>query len=57
LYVIGVGRFVKERAKIALSDLELTIGSITHPSPANPKANKDWDTRVTEELKNLGIIL
>jgi len=55
LYVIGVGRFVQERAKIVLSDLELTVASITHPSPANPKANKDWDARVTKELTNLGI--
>jgi len=56
-YVIGVGQFVQERAKIALSDFELTIGRITHPSPANPRANNKWNTRVTEELTNLGIRL
>lgn len=54
-YVIGVGRFTTERARIALKDLPLTIGSISHPSPANPKANRGWETLVESELADLGI--
>jgi len=54
-YVVGVGRFAAERARIALSGFELTIGCITHPSPANPKANRGWDDLVTTELEDLGI--
>jgi single-strand selective monofunctional uracil DNA glycosylase len=54
-YVVGVGQFTTERARIALSDLPLTIGGITHPSPANPKANRGWEALVERELAKLGI--
>ena len=54
-YVVGVGNFAKERAVKALSDLDVTIGSITHPSPANPKANKGWESLATQAIKDLGI--
>ena len=54
-YVVGVGRFAGERALAALTGLEVTIGTITHPSPANPKANRGWDSLVMKELKGLGI--
>ncbi len=54
-YVIGVGRFAEERARVALSDLDVTIGRITHPSPANPKANRGWEALVVKEFAALGI--
>jgi single-strand selective monofunctional uracil DNA glycosylase len=54
-YVVGVGQFAKERAEIALAGLEVIIGRITHPSPANPKANRGWGDLVTKELEDLGI--
>lgn len=54
-YVIGVGQFAAERAEIALTGLELSTGRITHPSPANPKANRGWENLVTKELADLGI--
>jgi single-strand selective monofunctional uracil DNA glycosylase len=54
-YVVGVGQFAGERAEIALEGLELTIGRITHPSPANPKANRGWENLVGKELGDLGI--
>ncbi len=54
-YVVGVGQFAAERAEIALAGLELTIGRITHPSPANPKANRGWENIVTKEFRDLGI--
>lgn len=56
-YVLGVGKFAENRARIALADLEVTVGGITHPSPANPRANRGWQARVTEELATLGIKL
>jgi single-strand selective monofunctional uracil DNA glycosylase len=56
-YVVGVGRFTADRARIALSDLPLVIGSITHPSPANPKANRGWEGVIESEFKALGIRL
>ena len=54
-YVVGVGQFTTERARIALTDLPTTIGGITHPSPANPKANRGWEALVERELAELGI--
>jgi single-strand selective monofunctional uracil DNA glycosylase len=54
-YVVGVGRFTAERARMALTDLPLVIGGITHPSPANPKANRGWEALVERELAELGI--
>jgi len=56
-YVVGVGRFAEGRVCAALGEVELTIGRITHPSPANPKANRGWETIITKELKDLGVLL
>jgi len=33
----------------------LKVGRITHPSPANPKANRGWESMVEWELSELGI--
>ena len=54
-YVVGVGKFAEERAHGALSGLSVTIGAITHPSPANPKANQGWDSRIMSELQTWGV--
>jgi single-strand selective monofunctional uracil DNA glycosylase len=54
-HVIGIGRFAADRARAALQDLEVKIGGITHPSPANPKANRGWEPLVRRELAALGI--
>ena len=56
-YVVGVGQFAKNRAQIALEGFDVTIGHITHPSPANPQANKGWSSLVKRELANVGIRL
>lgn len=56
-YVVGVGRFTTERARIALAGLAPAIGGITHPSPANPKANRGWESLIETELAELGIRL
>ena len=56
-YVIGVGQFAEERARMALSDMDVTIGRITHPSPANPKANRGWEAIIEKEIAALGIAL
>jgi single-strand selective monofunctional uracil DNA glycosylase len=55
--VVGVGQFARKQAGQALAGYPITIGQITHPSPANPKANRGWDQRVTQEFKMLGIKL
>ncbi|MFP4031648.1 MAG: uracil-DNA glycosylase family protein [Desulfococcaceae bacterium] len=56
-WVIGVGRFAADRARSALSGFDLRIGRVSHPSPANPRANKDWGRLAESELAELGISL
>ncbi len=54
-YVIGVGVFAEKQAASALGGMDVRIGRITHPSPANPRANKGWEKFVEQELFELGI--
>ena len=56
-FVIGVGAFAYERAAQALGKTETRVGRITHPSPANPKANRGWHKLITDELSDLGVCI
>lgn len=55
--VVGVGRFAAERAEAALTGLDVRVGRVSHPSPANPAANAGWDELVRAELRGLGVDL
>ncbi|MFH1985301.1 MAG: uracil-DNA glycosylase family protein [Pseudomonadota bacterium] len=57
VHVIGVGAFAEARAGAALTGMGVRIGRITHPSPANPKANRGWAAVVAAELAAMGIDL
>lgn len=54
-HVVGVGKFAESRARQALQDLPVAIGRLTHPSPANPAANRGWGPLAARELADLGI--
>jgi single-strand selective monofunctional uracil DNA glycosylase len=54
-HVVGIGNFAEARAREALAGLDLAIGRISHPSPANPKANRGWEPLITQEFASLGI--
>ena len=66
-WVIGVGRFAETRARAVLSAGTVLrtvtnvlrtvtkIGSIPHPSPANPAANRNWSGTATARLNELGV--
>jgi single-strand selective monofunctional uracil DNA glycosylase len=56
-YVIGIGNFSGERIRDALSGCDVVLGRITHPSPANPRANREWETVIERELEAIGIRL
>ena len=56
-HVIGIGGFAAQRAQAALKGMGIALGRITHPSPANPKANRGWARRIESELEDLGISL
>lgn len=54
-YVIGVGKFAETRARTVLGDEAQTIGTILHPSPASPLANRGWAPQAEKQLEGLGI--
>ncbi|MCK5351515.1 single-stranded DNA-binding protein [bacterium] len=56
-FVIGIGRFALDRSTAALEGVDVKIGRITHPSPANPAANRGWVRLIEEELAELGVDL
>ncbi|MEJ2220637.1 MAG: single-stranded DNA-binding protein [Desulfobacterales bacterium] len=56
-YVVGVGKFAEKSARIALDSQKVKIGVISHPSPANPQANRGWEPLVVKQLRALGIQL
>jgi single-strand selective monofunctional uracil DNA glycosylase len=49
-FVIGVGAFATARARHALVGFAGTLGTISHPSPASPKANRGWAELIEKEL-------
>lgn len=55
-HVLGVGGFAAGRAREALAGLPVTLGQILHPSPASPRANRDWAGEVGASLREMGLI-
>jgi single-strand selective monofunctional uracil DNA glycosylase len=53
--VIGVGAFAAARAKAALPSFQGRLVTISHPSPASPKANRGWAELVDSELREHGL--
>jgi single-strand selective monofunctional uracil DNA glycosylase len=53
--VVGVGGFAETAARRALAGRGIAIGTILHPSPANPKANSGWAEIVEGQLAALGV--
>ena len=54
-WVIGVGAFAARRAEDCLGDRGIRVGQILHPSPANPRANRDWEGEVRRQLSAMGL--
>jgi single-strand selective monofunctional uracil DNA glycosylase len=54
-WVVGIGRFAEIRAQEALAENPPRIGRLLHPSPANPRANRDWASEARRELGALGL--
>lgn len=63
-FVIGVGKFAEARIAAALESAgrsaggaglpDVATGSILHPSPASPAANRDWAATATAQMQALG---
>lgn len=55
-FVIGVGKFAEKKIQQLVGDRGLVIGSVPHPSPASPLANKGWSPLMTNALVDLGVL-
>jgi len=53
-WVVGIGAFAEKRARDVLGNLGLEFGRVLHPSPASPKANRDWAGAAKKDLESLG---
>lgn len=56
-FAVGIGAFAARRVKAVAKNMDITLGQITHPSPANPRANRGWATFINEEFRQMGIIV
>ena len=54
-FVIGVGKFAERKARQVVGDLDVIIGSVPHPSPASPLANRGWAPLMTAALSQIGV--
>ena len=55
-YILGVGKFAEKKAKQVAGDLDIVIGSVPHPSPASPIANRGWSPLMSKALRDIGIL-
>ena len=57
-FVVGIGNFAQGRARQVLgTDSKTRLSCILHPSPASPKANKNWAETIERQLADSGIEL
>ena len=60
-WVIGIGKFAETQARTALNPANgranpnLRIGTVLHPSPASPMANRGWAPQAAAQLAAMAI--
>ncbi len=54
--VVGVGAFAAARARAALAGTGVAVGTVLHPSPASPAANRGWEEQAERQLGALGLL-
>ncbi|HEU0200794.1 MAG TPA: uracil-DNA glycosylase family protein [Burkholderiaceae bacterium] len=53
--VVGIGHVAAACAARALQNTGVRLGSVPHPSPASPAANRDWAAQMTRALDAFGV--
>jgi len=53
--IVGIGGFAKKRAIKTLGQDD--IGTILHPSPASPLANRGWALQIEKQFREMGVLL
>lgn len=56
-WVIAIGKFAEDRVNAALTDFDVRIGRILHPSPASPIANRGWASQAEAQMAQMGLPL
>jgi single-strand selective monofunctional uracil DNA glycosylase len=51
--VVGVGAFALQRVEPIAHARGIAVGTILHPSPASPRANRGWAEQAEQELTRL----
>ncbi|MCH2161770.1 MAG: hypothetical protein MK085_07840, partial [Phycisphaerales bacterium] len=58
--VIGIGAHARKRLEIIFADElqagTLECGTILHPSPASPAANRGWAAQAERQLEAMGLL-
>jgi len=54
--VVGIGAFARDRAERTLGDSGPRFGTLLHPSPASPIANRGWAPQAERQLRELGLL-
>ena len=54
-WVIGVGAWAEDRARLACAGLDVRYGRVLHPSPASPAANRGWSEAATKQMLAQGV--
>ncbi len=54
-WLIGIGGFALKRAEQLFAGAPLKLGTILHPSPASPAANRGWGRQAAAQLEALGV--
>jgi single-strand selective monofunctional uracil DNA glycosylase len=52
-FAIGIGAFATERLTAALEGVNVVIGTVLHPSPASPIANRGWASIARRQLHKI----
>lgn len=57
-WLVGVGTFAEGqiRAIVESRGIDVKVGSVLHPSPANPAANRGWSEQAEAQLRKLGVL-
>ncbi|HNU68788.1 MAG TPA: single-stranded DNA-binding protein [Myxococcota bacterium] len=54
-FVMGMGTVTATRLREALDGMNVRIGQVPHPSPANPAANRGWGELMDRSMAQIGI--
>lgn len=54
-WLVGVGAFARKQAERALDGVDVRFGTVLHPSPASPAANRGWAEAAEKQLCEQGI--